>query len=719
MRRPCSALSKIMRHTRRRVGGASVALDTDPIRAAEERYAQNLFIATGLRRLENNTLSTLEDATLAQGWAGEVTCERCGEDELDRQHLRRHLRAWLRKHRAPGRVAPPGAPVRQNLRFVAKLLGLSRDEAAVLQFLLVLQRSERLQAVAHALGDLTLSEAFKAVAAATRLSEHRVATCFGAASRLTQAGLVSVDSDDSYRLAMKVRPTERLLDLVFLPSLDRDTFVRAFVEPATGSTLSRSDFADGASVQMACDLVRAAARTGARGVNLLVHGPTGVGKTELARLLGQETGLQVLAVGRADASGGSADPAERLASLRLALQLAPRGQSILLFDELEDLFRWELNLFTASRAAPQMSKQWFGALLEENAVPIVWCTNRIEGIDPAFLRRFAYAVELKAPGARQRAKVLARHLGDAAPLSSADVEAIAQRFEACPAQFATAVRGARLVAPSGVPDRATLERLLAPVHKAITGQDVTLRPVFEPAGYRVDALHCAEDLAAIAEEVARFAPGPGPGLSFCLYGPPGTGKSEYVKYLAWRSGRPLVYRRVSDLVSCYVGQTERNIAAAFEEARQDGSILLFDEADSFLRDRRGAVHSWQVTEVNEFLQQLESFPGIVACTTNLWRDIDEAALRRFVFKLELLFPTAEQSSALFCAFFPEAFEAAGEAAVLAAMRELPSLTPGDFAAVARRVRAVRGSRDLDQLARMLAAEVGVKRQVPRAVGFQG
>ena len=468
--------------SRRPSAAPTVALDADPIRAAEERYAENIFIA-GLRRLENGTLSTLEDATLAQGWASEVTCERCGEDELERQHLRRHLRAWLRIHRTPGRVVPPGAPVSRNLRFIAKLLGLSRDEAAVLQFLLVVQRSERLQAVAHALGDLTLSEAFKVVAAATRLSEHRVATCFAAASRLIQAGLVSVDSDDSYRLAMKLHPTERLLDLVFLPALDRDTFVRAFVEPATGSTLSRSDFADGPAVQLACDLVRAAARAGARGVNLLVHGPTGVGKTELARLFGQETGLQVLAVGRADASGGSADPAERLASLRLALQLAPRGQSILLFDELEDLFRWELNLFTASRAAPQMSKQWFGALLEENAVPIVWCTNRIEGIDPAFLRRFAYAVELKAPGARQRAKVLARHLGEEAQLSSADVEAIAQRFEASPAQFATAVRGARLVAPGG---RARPRHPRAPPRAGAQGHHRPGRHA--PAGLRAGGL---------------------------------------------------------------------------------------------------------------------------------------------------------------------------------------------------------------------------------------
>lgn len=700
--------------------GPSVIPDDDPIQAAEKGYARNIFVATSLRCLEPRTLGNLEDADIAQEWAHETRCSRCEKEEelLVSDHIRRHLRAWLITHGKPGRVVPPSAPVRSNFRFVADLLWLPKDEAAVLQFLVVLQRSERLQEVAHSLGDLTFSEALKVVGAATRLPYPRVAACFAPTSRLLQTGIAVVESNKC-QLASKFQTKEQLLDLLFLPSLDRDAFVRAFLEPASGSTLDRSDFADGEAVRMACDLIGAAVRTGARGVNLLFHGPTGVGKTELARLLGKESGLQVLAVGKADSAGGSATPSERLSSLRLALQLAPHGQSILLFDELEDLFRWDLDLLTASRAAPQMSKQWFSALLEENAIPIVWCTNRIEGIDPAFLRRFTYAVELKAPGARQRAKVLARHLGEGSPLAPADVEAIAQRFEASPAQFATAVRGARLVGPGGVPDRATLERLLAPVHKAITGMDATLRPVFEPDGYRLDALHCAEDLTALAEEVARFTPGPGPGLSFCFYGPPGTGKSEYVKYLAWRSGRPLVYRRVSDLVSCYVGQTERNIAAAFEEARQDGSILLFDEADSFLRDRKGAVRSWEVTEVNEFLQQLESFPGIVACTTNLWRDIDEAALRRFVFKLEFLFSTAEQATALFRAFFPAAFEAAGEAAVLAAISGLPNLTPGDFAAVVRRVRAVRGPHDFEPLVRMLGAEVSVKRAAPRAVGFQG
>lgn len=693
---------------------ASVDPDVDPLLGTEQSYARNLFVATALRRMERVTLNTLEDADIAREWARESQCTRCVRDEMQGDHIRQHLRHWLTLNGAPKRVAPPTAPVASNLRFIAELLGLSKDEAAVLQFLVVLHRSERLQEVAHALGELPLSEALKAVAAATRLTYVRVAACVAPGARLFQAGLVSVDCEKQ-RLASKLQPKAQLLDVVFLPHLDRDAFIRAFLEPAAPSTLGRGDFPEPGCIDTACALVGSAAREGAQGVNLLLYGPTGVGKTELARLLGQELGLQVLAVGKADALGESATPTERLSSLRLALQLAPRGQSLLLFDELEDLFRWDLDLFTASRAAPQMSKQWFGSLLEENEVPIVWCTNRIQGIDPAFLRRFTYAIELKAPGVRQRAKVLARHLGADSRLAPADVDAIAQRFEASPAQLATAVRGARLVAHGGVPDRASIERLLAPVHKAITGEDAALRPVFEPTAYRLDALNCAEDLDAVATAVSRFQPGPEPGLSFCLYGAPGTGKSEFVKYLAWRCGRPLVYRRVSDLVSCWVGQTERNIATAFEEARQDGAVLLFDEADSFLRDRRGAGRSWEVTQVNEFLQQLESFSGIVACTTNLMAELDQAALRRFVFKIEFRYLRPEQSEAMFTASFPWA--ASDVPQVGRELGHLVRLAPGDFTAVSRRARAVRAQPDAAALMRMLADEVGGKDSHQRPIGF--
>jgi SpoVK/Ycf46/Vps4 family AAA+-type ATPase len=108
---------------------------------------------------------------------------------------------------------------------------------------------------------------------------------------------------------------------------------------------------------------------------------------------------------------------------------------------------------------------------------------------------------------------------------------------------------------------------------------------------------------------------------------------------------------VSDILSMWVGVAEKNIAEAFDEAARDDAILLFDEADSFLQDRRGAVRSWEVTQVNEFLQQLEAHRGIVACTTNLFKNLDQASLRRFTFKVEFRFLDAARARSLFRAYF--------------------------------------------------------------------
>jgi hypothetical protein len=112
---------------------------------------------------------------------------------------------------------------------------------------------------------------------------------------------------------------------------------------------------------------------------------------------------------------------------------------------------------------------------------------------------------------------------------------------------------------------------------------------------------------------------------------------------------------------------------------------------------------------------------VVACTTNLWRDIDEAALRRFALKIEFRFLRPEQSMTLFRAIFGEALAAPmayeEEAAVAAALSRLGSLAPGDFAAVARRVGWLGRPASAAELVAELEAEVRLKRAAPRAVGF--
>ena len=124
--------------------------------------------------------------------------------------------------------------------------------------------------------------------------------------------------------------------------------------------------------------------------------------------------------------------------------------------------------------------------------------------------------------------------------------------------------------------------------------------------------------------------------SLAFHGIPGTGKSSLAAYIANTLDRPLLTKRVSDLSSKWIGETEKAIANMFHEAAADGSILLLDEADSFLRDRRLARSSWEVTQVNELLQQMENFKGVFICATNLVKSLDAAAMRRFTFKIKFL-----------------------------------------------------------------------------------
>ena len=202
----------------------------------------------------------------------------------------------------------------------------------------------------------------------------------------------------------------------------------------------------------------------------------------------------------------------------------------------------------------------------------------------------------------------------------------------------------------------------------------------------------------------------------CFSGPPGTGKTELAQYLASVMERPVLRKTAADILDMYVGGTERRIAEAFEEAQQDGAVLLFDEVDSLLRDRRGAQHSWEATQVNEFLQQLETYRGVVVCTTNLVDELDQAAMRRFPFKVRFDWVRPEQAVELFLSMLGRFVPVATSEQVSAALAGLTRLAPGDFAAVARRAQWLSRSWTVEALVGELREELTSRRDRAR-VGF--
>jgi len=171
----------------------------------------------------------------------------------------------------------------------------------------------------------------------------------------------------------------------------------------------------------------------------------------------------------------------------------------------------------------------------------------------------------------------------------------------------------------------------------------------------------------------------------CLHGPPGTGKSALARHLANELERPLFVKRASDLLSKFVGGTEANLSEAFYEASEENGVLLIDEVDTFLFDRSGASRSWEVTQVNEFLTQLEQYRGIFFATTNRLEGLDEAVLRRFTFKLKFNYLNQEQREMAFHCHFDPLLKLSGknEAKLASALSGLQHLTPGDFEVVRR------------------------------------
>jgi SpoVK/Ycf46/Vps4 family AAA+-type ATPase len=207
--------------------------------------------------------------------------------------------------------------------------------------------------------------------------------------------------------------------------------------------------------------------------------------------------------------------------------------------------------------------------------------------------------------------------------------------------------------------------------------------------------------------------------TLCFYGPPGSGKTALAEHIAGELGRPILVRQASDIMSKFIGETEQNMAAMFAEAESEDAVLLLDEADSFLQDRRGAQRTYEVTEVNEMLQGMERFNGIFICTTNLLDRIDQAALRRFTFKIRFKPLTRGQREAMFVA------EALGgelgrlNSALRERLAELEQLCPGDFAAVQRQSVILGETLTPAEFLAQLEAEHRLKPEVREArnIGF--
>lgn len=177
-----------------------------------------------------------------------------------------------------------------------------------------------------------------------------------------------------------------------------------------------------------------------------------------------------------------------------------------------------------------------------------------------------------------------------------------------------------------------------------------------------------------------------PNSTLCLYGLPGTGKTQFAEYIAISVDKPIIIKNAGEILGKYVGETEKNILKMFLDAEESDSILLLDEGDSFLRDRSFAKNTWEISMVNQLLQSMERFNGTFICATNLFENLDIAALRRFTFKVEFMAMEPDQKWKMFETEVGEQLNKLSKEEIKQLREDLdflPNITPGDFTVVKR------------------------------------
>lgn len=452
------------------------------------------------------------------------------------------------------------------------------------------------------------------------------------------------------------------------------------------------------------------------GVNLLLYGPPALAKRQLLQDIITGSGRTAWRVRRFDEAPRGVLPSLTFVAFQL---LAGRAEPPLLIVErpsevLHTAPTWLRALF-GIEISPEDIRPFDENLLSTNPVPGVWLSSDVESLPEETVARFLFQAALKKAGRPEVEKAVRQRLSKLRLSRSAAAE-ILKLEGVSSAQLESAARVSRLIGASSKVDRDQIIVQAVRRSQRALARDLTERLKPSVTCYSLDYLNTAGRFTPkqILESLRRRPKG-----SLLLYGPPGTGKTQFTEHLASELRLPLVSKSASALLSKWLGESEKNIAGAFEEAAAEEAILFLDEGDSFLRSRELAVRSWEVTQTNELLQHMERYEGVVIVATNLFRDLDAAALRRFTFKIEFRELDADQRWRMFVA------EAELDGAIESTEPEtrerwetrlllMPLLTPGDFATVKRQSLVLDVRLTPEEWLEQLEIECALKRRAPRS-----
>lgn len=601
------------------------------------------------------------------------------QDALPKQKIKETLfLAWKKLEKKQSLTCKVIHP---NILALKKLFKLNQTECDAVQFCVLLHAKEDFSNCLNELfgSGLNTEDVLRALGKMLDYPLSAMKRVFVHDSTIQNAGLITIDKNSNNRIKYKIDfLNDAFAEGLLIHNGPIEDLFASFVKPCVkDSALSLKDYAHiKEDITILQAYLKAVLDKKSQGVNILLYGVPGTGKTQLSKVVAKSLRAKLYEISYTNDEGFAMDGLERLKAYKVAQAIINSHRALLLYDEAEDVFESHDSFFIQSR---QKEKAWINRALETNKVPTIWVTNNIDTIDEAIVRRFDLAIELPVPSKKQRIKIIQKNTQG--QLEKEFVEQIANHEHLAPALLASATKVVSMIEPKNMQQcytRILSNTLKAQGYKEIEASSSTFAL---PKNYNPALINASADLVALTQGILS-----NPNARLCLYGPAGTGKSAYGKYLAQQLNRPMLLKKGSDLISKWVGDSEKNIANAFEEARDEKAVLVFDEVDSFLMDRSEANQQWQITQVNELLVQMENFDGVFVATTNLMDNLDKASLRRFDLKVSFNYLTIEQAWSMFQSYLKIVGISELGGFSKQKLKSLTCITPGDFASIVRQNR---------------------------------